>query len=154
MSKENVHLRKTSDPFVMVVCAHFFWCEVVRRVQRKAPTTTTIMVNAPTEMMMTMTRIWLSPLPAIPGLPTQRHGRATVNLLHHCKAGVCLCVSVCVCVCVYYQDLNKLRLYTSPYCVQDLRADSKDLKKSGHYQLETQDHGLEVDGCCLVLVAN
>jgi len=42
---------------------------VVRRVHRKAPTTTTMMVNAPTDTMMTITRMWLSPVPDMSGFP-------------------------------------------------------------------------------------
>lgn len=39
---------------------------------RKAPTTTKMMVKAPTEMMMTMTRMWFSLVPPTPGLPEER----------------------------------------------------------------------------------
>lgn len=39
---------------------------MVRRVHRKAPTTTKMMVKAPTEMMMTMTRMWFSLVPDLP----------------------------------------------------------------------------------------
>ena len=109
----------------MAACAHFFWCEVVRRVQRKAPTTTTIMVNAPTEMMMTMTKIWLSPLPVIPGLPTQRHRRATVNLLHHWKAGVC----VCVCVYVYIKICTNSTCTHLPIVFKTLELTVKTLRR-------------------------
>lgn len=45
---------------------------MVRRVHRKAPTTTKMMMKAPTEMMMTMTRMWFSPVPPTPDLPEER----------------------------------------------------------------------------------
>lgn len=41
----------------------------MRRVHRKAPTTTKMMVKAPTETMMTMTRMWFS---LVPDLPEER----------------------------------------------------------------------------------
>lgn len=53
--------------------SYFFWCDVVRRVHRKAPTTTTMMVKAPTEMMITMTRMWFSLLPPTPDLPREEN---------------------------------------------------------------------------------
>lgn len=48
---------------------YFFWWDVVRRVHRKAPTTTKMMVKAPTATMMTITRMWFS---LVPDLPEER----------------------------------------------------------------------------------
>lgn len=55
----------------------------MRRVHRKAPTTTTMMVKAPTEMMMTMTRMWFSLLPPTPDLPQEEKNWIKLHTFTH-----------------------------------------------------------------------
>lgn len=64
---------------------------MVRRVHRKAPTTTKMMVKAPTEMMMTMTRMWFS---LVPDLPEQRR-ETGLDWKHFCAS---MSINICYCV--------------------------------------------------------
>lgn len=65
-------------------CTYFFCWEVVRRVHRNAPTTTTMMVKAPTEIMMIITKMLFSLAPVKPVFPekpqTQKHQKQ-VNVI-------------------------------------------------------------------------